>query len=110
AIDHNQEYPNSNNWAFDVESDGIELNLFQPGNKQVYGWCKRDDGHMLYFPTKYASLELYLNALDFETDSRAASVRIKATIVWWLFKSMTVLHRKVSKYIKEGQKPGVCDA
>ncbi|KAI2512086.1 hypothetical protein MHU86_2374 [Fragilaria crotonensis] len=63
-VDLNVLFPTFNKWVFQGGRTA-ELNLFQPGRKQNFGFVERGSRHMLYLPCKAGNdLSEYLHCFD----------------------------------------------
>lgn len=94
-VDLDTDYSFLNKWAF---SSGClqEVNLFQAGRKQHYGYLERwqrDVGQMIYLPDKAETLNHYLECLD-----AGASVRSSCTYDWHSVVVLPPKSKKLTKY------------
>jgi hypothetical protein len=75
-VDLNTLFPSFNKWAFPRNGRAAELNLFQAGRKQNYGFVERSYGlrHMLFLPCKAGDdLSVYFHCFDCASQAKYAT-------------------------------------
>lgn len=76
-VDLNALFPTLNKWAFHHESRRlVELNLFQPGRKQNFGFVEKRDRtlHMIFLPCRAGTdLSVYLHCFDYASQFKSTT-------------------------------------
>jgi hypothetical protein len=95
-VDLNALFPTFNQWAFQRGvAPAVELNLFQAGAKQIYGYVQKDYHgvfHMIFLPCQAGNdLSVYLHCFDYAAQFKYATQKDYPMYNWF---SMVVLPEK----------------